>query len=371
MLLWKLRRRPFLAVLASLAYFSVSQAATECPGLACHRLSSDALSNCRKKLDVGQDGHYVHYYSSIKGPLSGENVHQNVTGLILILHGIKSDADKYFEVMSSIVRKADACSTVVLAPEWRQRSDNQNTKLLIWPHASFLNGSAAANSPGVYSFSVIDSLIAQAQSAFPRLASVTMVGHSAGAQSLQRYAGANRLTIPVNYIIANAGTYMYLSNQRVSTQALSALNTTCPQAQHSAACNLTGADFTQPWDGAISCPRYDEGKYGLRGLNGSYVAQAGAAFVRSTYPTRRITYLLGDDDTNANAHLDQSCAANAQGLYRKQRGLVYYTYLLLNFPGLQSLQTAVVVPGCGHNETCILSSAQFLSAWSPQATSGL
>ena len=60
-----------------------------------------------------------------------------------------------------------------------------------------------------------------------------------------------------------------------------------------------------------------------------------------------------------------------QGLYRKQRGLVHYTYLLLNFPGLQSLQTAVVVPGCGHNETCILSSAQFLSAWSPQATSGL
>ena len=66
---------------------------------------------------------------------------------------------------------------------------------------------------------------------------------------LQRYAGANRLTIPVNYIIANAGTYMYLSDQGVSTQALSALNTTCPQAQHSAACNLTGADFTQPWDG--------------------------------------------------------------------------------------------------------------------------
>ena len=72
---------------------------------------------------------------------------------------------------------------------------------------------------------------------------------------LQRYAGANRLTIPVNYIIANAGTYMYLSNQRVSTQALSALNTTCPQAQHSAACNLTGADFTQPWDGGETLRR--------------------------------------------------------------------------------------------------------------------
>ena len=65
------------------------------------------------------------------------------------------------------------------------RSDSENSKVLIWPHASFLNGSAAANSPGVYSFTIIDSLIAQAQSAFPKLASVTMVGHSAGGQSLQ------------------------------------------------------------------------------------------------------------------------------------------------------------------------------------------
>ena len=37
---------------------------------------------------------------------------------------------------------------------------------------------------------------------------------------------------------------------------------------------------------ATSCPQYDEGKYGLAGLNGSYVAQAGAAFVGDTYPTR-------------------------------------------------------------------------------------
>ena len=32
--------------------------------------------------------------SCTAGPLSGENVHQNVTGLVLILHGIKSDAGK-------------------------------------------------------------------------------------------------------------------------------------------------------------------------------------------------------------------------------------------------------------------------------------
>ena len=65
---------------------------------------------------------------------------------------------------------------------------------------------------------------------------------------LQRYAGANQLAIPVSYIIANAGTYMYLTDQRVSTQVLPTLNTTCPPVQRSAACNLTSADFTQPWD---------------------------------------------------------------------------------------------------------------------------
>ena len=101
------------------------------------------------------------------GPLSGQNVHDGVTDLLVILHGIKSDAgkplnsriwllrahpgrdprfctyrllisgrlcaktfrsrfhasgaDKYFELMSSIVKKAGDCSTVVVAPEWHQR----------------------------------------------------------------------------------------------------------------------------------------------------------------------------------------------------------------------------------------------------------
>ena len=89
-----------------------------------------------------------------------------------------------------------------------------------------------------------------AATAFPNLASVTLVGHSAGAQSLQRYAGANKLSMPVKYILANAGTYMYLTDERISKNALSKLNSTCPPAQGTATCSLTVRDFSQPWDGS-------------------------------------------------------------------------------------------------------------------------
>lgn len=72
-----------------------------------------------------------------------------------------------------------------------------------------------------------------------------------------------------------------------------------------------------------------------------------------------------------NLLADNQCCSHVQGAYRKQRGLVYYTYLVLSHPGLQSLQTVVVVPGCGHNETCMLSGPQFLNAWRPQGSTGL
>ena len=40
---------------------------------------------------------------------------------------------------------------------------------------------------------------------------------------------------------------------------------------------------------ASSCPGYDEDKYGLTNLGGSYMAQAGDAYIRSTFPTRYLS----------------------------------------------------------------------------------
>ena len=46
----------------------------------------------------------------------------SVEGILLTLPCVLC-ADKSFEIMCSIVEKDGACSTVVLAPEWRQRWD--------------------------------------------------------------------------------------------------------------------------------------------------------------------------------------------------------------------------------------------------------
>ena len=132
------------------------------------------------------------------------------------------------------------------------RCRSNDSELLVWPKGSFLRGRAASNNPAVYSFTVLDSLMSLAQSTCPNLRTVTFVGHSAGSQSLQRYAGANKLSIPAKYILANAGTYMYLTNQRVSTAVLPSLNKTCPSPQETAVCSLSAADFSQPWNGGES-----------------------------------------------------------------------------------------------------------------------
>ena len=58
----------------------------------------------------------------------------------------------------------------------------------------------------------------------------------------------------VKYIIANPGTYMYLTNQRLSISSRLKANTTCPSADNSTVCGLTAADFSRPWDGGMLTP---------------------------------------------------------------------------------------------------------------------
>ncbi len=69
---------------------------------------------------------------------------------------------------------------------------------------------------------------------------------------MQRYLGANTLSSTVRYILANSGTYLYFSDERLSKQSLQTVNSTCPLGPGTAACALTLADFSQPWDGGKS-----------------------------------------------------------------------------------------------------------------------
>ncbi|KAK9841857.1 hypothetical protein WJX81_007591 [Elliptochloris bilobata] len=104
-------------------------------------------------------------------------------------------------------------------------------KLLYWESPpAFINGEPAVNDGSIYSFDVLDKLLQQSFQTFTKLSTVTVTGHSAGAQALQRWAGATKVVTnngsPIQIILNNPGTYLYLNSERLSAATLAALNTT-------------------------------------------------------------------------------------------------------------------------------------------------
>lgn len=69
--------------------------------------------------------------------------------------------------------------------------------------------------------------------------------------------------------------------------------------------------------------------------------------LESSYIKREVIYLLGQQDTDPqHPALDKSCAAEAQGAYRLERGKLFFGYLLRRHPeGVN--QRLVEVPGSG------------------------
>lgn len=160
----------------------------------------------------------------------------------------------------------------------------------------------AARQPGpISSFAALDALLAHFanRALYPSLSAVVMMGHSAGAQLLQRYAVAGREGeklardgISVRYIVANPSSYLYFDDER-------------PNGEVTAG----GA-----------CPAATEWKYGLKSAP-PYVVSQDLQDLESRYVRRSVVYLLGEADTDPYTHfIDRSCAAMAQGPYRLARG---------------------------------------------------
>jgi hypothetical protein len=107
-----------------------------------------------------------------------------------------------------------------------------------------------------------------------------------------------------------------------------------------------------------SCSGYDLYKYGM-GSRNPYMAAVSNSQIASQYAQRRVTYLLGDQDTDPNGDgVDTDCPAEIQGNYRLQRGLIFRGYLLHYYgPAIQDMQHTAVVPGVGHDSQGMFTSA--------------
>ncbi|KVE76702.1 hypothetical protein WI99_34210 [Burkholderia cepacia] len=277
----------------------------------------------------------------------------DVTRVFVVIHGTLRNADAYYASGLEVVDKAGAAGkgTMVVAPQFLTRADTRAFSLpaqtLAWTQEGWKGGDAARQPARISSFTALDALLAHFadRSLYPALSSVVVIGHSAGAQLLQRYAVAGhegdalvRAGIAVRYVVANPSSYLYFDDERPDGQAIA----------------------------GGTCPRANEWKYGLESAP-PYVASQDVRALETRYAARHVVYLLGQADTNPYTHfIDRSCAAMAQGPYRLARGLAYFDYLKKRHPD-DLAQQVVEVPGIGHDNRGMFTSACGLAVLFGQA----
>ncbi|WP_328603954.1 hypothetical protein OG943_28245 [Amycolatopsis sp. NBC_00345] len=104
---------------------------------------------------------------------------------------------------------------------------------------SWKDGGDSVSPAGISSFTVVDEILAGLadKQHFPDLTRITLIGHSAGGQFIQRYAvaGAAPAKLPgvsFHYVTANPSSYLYFTPDRPVGQGLPG---SCPESAGSPA----------------------------------------------------------------------------------------------------------------------------------------
>ncbi len=333
-----------------------ADAAETPPDPLCVRTPADP---CLARLDLGT-GKLPYYRSH---PL--ERSHPAIQNLVLVQHGNSRNAWDYYDTIARLATTAPA-HTAVLAPHFQILGDTPPLGDLYWFNDDWKAGLAARNG-STESYAALDALLAAAKSAFPNLKRVTVVGFSAGGQTIQRYAAGNgehdrTPTIATRYVVGSPGSYMYLDERRLRPDVA------CSDA---ASCAVSASSFEVPPyspgcesddpDTVAGGGGYDDYKFGLQN-RGGYLARVSDSTLKAKYVARNVVYLLGAGDSDSSSGtaysvLDRECPAMVQGplnsSFRFQRGLVYHKYITLLFAAPHRVS---VVPVCKHDEACVFAS---------------
>jgi hypothetical protein len=264
----------------------------------------------------------LRYYSS-------QTPGRDTNSALIVLHGHPRDAQRTFKAGVSVQGAG-----LVIAPLFQVDTAHAGKCHspgepaaqpgdLLWSCSSWLAGAPALNAPQVSAFKALDGLISEVQRRWPNVRTITIAGFSAGAQMVQHYIGFAAdapSTITLRYVVADPGTWLYFNAQR-------------------------------PYPVA-DCPGFNHWKYGTAQLP-DWLNRS-AAEAQRRYRAADIHYLEGElDDSpakgNADRLLDRSCAAMAQGPFRRQRGQAY---------AVQDARPLQVVPGCGHSVTCVFAAPE-------------
>ena len=271
----------------------------------------------------------------------------DVTRAVITIHGqsrdvLATDRVAHAGLAAASGGASGGADTLLITPGFPRDTDPTDADDFRWHRNDWMDGQDA-DAPGpVSSFAVMDAIVARLadRARFPHLASIVLVGHSGGGQFVQRYAVLAPdapARIRMRFVIANASSYAYFSNDRP-----------------------TAAGGFTPYPPG-ECPGFDRWKYGLEGLP-AYAGTTRPGDLERRYVGRDVTYLLGTLDTDPGlGALDKSCAAEAQGPDHLERGRSYVRYLQQRHPR-DLRQRLQLVPGIAHDQAGMLTSAEAVAA---------
>jgi hypothetical protein len=263
---------------------------------------------------------------------------------VIVVHGVGRNADAAMRVGQAARAAAgtDGQATLLIVPQFLADIDveilHPPAATLHWAADNWAAGTPAHGPAPLSAFDVFDALLQRLadRAILPDLATVVVAGHSAGGQVVQRYSivgrGESALLahgVRVRYVVANPSSYLYFSDDR-------------PEKVDQA-----------------SCPRFNHWRFGLVGAP-PYVGNT--AGLEQSVAARDVIYLLGTADIDPHhPDLEISCAAEAEGSYRLERGLNYFSYLRSRHPG-GFAQRLALVQGVAHNAGQMFNSACGLAA---------
>lgn len=261
----------------------------------------------------------------------------DATSVVIVTHGVDRNANAYFTALNDAYRTARdqnkplagqnvlRIAPLFFATEADAAALNKST--LAWGKDNdWAMGSGSTHPKGsdMSSLTVYDELISRFsdKNKYPKVKTITLVGHGGGALITQRYAALRQSSddgsISLRYVVGNPSSMLYFTTDRPSP-----------------------VDESQ-------CDYYNLFYYGLDQYEIPYSANVdnpGALFTQ--YAARDVRYLVSLDDTSST-NGDQSCGARAMGgAPRKDRSLSYWKYinLLAGGAGRQQMSKFKDYPG--------------------------
>ncbi len=279
---------------------------------------------------------------------------KKIKQLVIYIHGARRNGLDYYEWGEAAVKAANKdASTLFISPQFTSLKDlddhNHDDTHLFWTNNNWRIGDESVSSKKrkmgetFSSFSLIDSMIARAcdPKLFPKLEKIIVIGHSAGGQFVQRYAGMTPMPniqkgYKFRFIIMNSSSYLYFDDRR-------------PLKKDGV---LT---FAKP--DTTGCSDYNQYPKGFEKLN-PYAAKIGETTIKQQFLERDIAFILGGSDVDMNdPSMDKTCSGNLQGRFRLERGQFFYEYVKL-FSKNEKLHHVEVVPNVAHSgEKMVISKA--------------